>query len=111
LITAFEEVENAISSYVKSLERLALLNRLVDERKRAAGLARTLFSAGKVDYRAVLDKLLDLNAAEDQLSSEHALLSQSIAALYRALGGGWSKDSLNLVVATIQIEQEVMIQK
>lgn len=111
LIMAFEEVENAISSYAKSRERLESLNRLVDERKRAAGLAGTLFSAGKMDYQAVLEKLIVLNAAENLRASEKATLSQSFAALYRTLGGGWAKDSLNRVMATIRIEKEVLTQK
>jgi NodT family efflux transporter outer membrane factor (OMF) lipoprotein len=111
LITAFEEVENAISTYRKSTDQLETIKRLVQERKRVLSLTRQLYEFGKQDYQAVLKALLAVNTAEDQQVSQEARVAQSLVNLYRALGGGWSEDSLRMVLAEIKNEQKSIFEK
>jgi NodT family efflux transporter outer membrane factor (OMF) lipoprotein len=108
LITAFKEVENAISTFRKSADQLESIKELVRERKRSLSLAEQLYKSGKQDYLSVLTARLAVCAAEEQQLMQEARIIQSLVMLYRALGGGWSNNSLTTVLAEIQKEQALI---
>lgn len=108
LVTAFKEVENAISTYRKSADQLESIKELVRERKRSLSLAEQLYKSGKQDYLSVLTARLAVCAAEEQQLMQEARIIQSLVMLYRALGGGWSNNSLTTVLAEIQKEQALI---
>ena len=89
VLTAFEDVENALVSYAKEQTRYRSLTDAVVANRRALALADDLYKNGLVDFLNVLDSQRALNAAENDLAQSEATMSTNLVALYKALGGGW----------------------
>jgi NodT family efflux transporter outer membrane factor (OMF) lipoprotein len=89
VLTAFEDVENALVSYAKEQLRYRSLMDAVVANRRALALADELYKNGLVDFLNVLDSQRSLYAAEDDLTRSEATMATNLVALYKALGGGW----------------------
>lgn len=89
VLSALEEVENAIVNYDREQARRASLQQAVQANRRALGLARQLYDAGVVDFLNVLTAQQSLFQAEDALAQSDSIVSTNLVALYKALGGGW----------------------
>jgi NodT family efflux transporter outer membrane factor (OMF) lipoprotein len=89
VLTALEEVENALTAYTKEQGRRRLLQDAVDRNRRAVELATTLYQGGARDFLNVIDAQRALALAEDQLVQSDRLIATGLVALYKALGGGW----------------------
>ena len=94
ILTALEEVENALTAYSKEQSRRALLQDSVDRNRRAVELATTLYQGGARDFLNVIDAQRALALSEDQLVQSDRLIATDLVALYKALGGGWQWDQL-----------------
>jgi NodT family efflux transporter outer membrane factor (OMF) lipoprotein len=90
LLTALEEVENALAGYADGRDRLEARRRAADSAGIAARLARSLYEAGAADFQKVLDTERTRLAAEDGLASAEGDLLVAFIKLYKALGGGWT---------------------
>ncbi len=89
VLSAYEEVENALTAYGQELQRERVLAEGVASAMSAAELAEIKYRAGLVDFTAVIDAQRSLLSLEDQqIESQGAVLSDVIA-LYKSLGGGW----------------------
>ena len=93
VLTALEDVENALSAYAAGHERVAARQTAAASARNAATLARTLYQAGSADFQQVLDTDRTRLTAEDGLVSAQADLLTAVVQLYKALGGGWESDS------------------
>lgn len=91
VLTAAEEVDNALVSYAREKDRRAHLANQVDANRRAVFLSQQRYLGGDVDFQRVLDSQRSLLTAEDQLASSEATVASSLIRLYRALGGGWQR--------------------
>lgn len=89
ILTALEDVENALVSYAAGRERLESRRRAAESARNAALLARTLYEAGSADFQKVLDTDRTRLTAEDGLASAEGDLLAAVVKLYKALGGGW----------------------
>ena len=89
VLSAAEEVDNALVSYVREKDRRMHLANQVDANKRAVFLSQQRYVGGDVDFQRVLDSQRSLLTSEDQLASSEANVAASLIQLYRALGGGW----------------------
>lgn len=89
ILTALEDVENALVAYAAGGERVAARQRAAEAARNAAQLARTQYQAGLVDFQKVLDTDRTLLAAEDSLATAEADVLTATISLYKALGGGW----------------------
>jgi NodT family efflux transporter outer membrane factor (OMF) lipoprotein len=89
ILTALEDVENALVSYAKEQSRRQLVQESVDRNRRAVELANTLYQGGARDFLNVIDAQRALAIAEDQLVQSDRLIGTDLVALYKALGGGW----------------------
>jgi len=89
ILTAFQDVENALIAYTKDQQRRTALIDAVTANRKAVKLSTLLYTEGQTDFLNVLD------AQRSQYTSEQALvlstrsLSTDLVALYKALGGGW----------------------
>jgi multidrug efflux system outer membrane protein len=89
ILTAFQDVENALIAYAKEQQRRTALIDAVNANRKAVKLSTLLYTEGQSDFLNVLD------AQRSQYTSEQALvistrsLSTDLVALYKALGGGW----------------------
>lgn len=89
VLTAWHEVDNALSSYRRVQGRAAQLDVAVVENRRALTHAERRYAQGAADYLTVLvtqQRLLDSENAASRGRTDTAL---AMVALYKALGGGW----------------------
>ena len=90
VLTALQEVEDALVALAKSRERGEALARAAEAVRAAAELARQRYSAGVIDFQSVIDTERTALTVEDSLASTRADVVLSLISLYKALGGGWS---------------------
>jgi multidrug efflux system outer membrane protein len=89
VLAAFAEVEGALLTREKQLERRAILLDLIKEARDTYDIAQKRYLRGVVDYLTVLDAQKRYLEAQDNLVlTELALLTNRVT-LHRALGGGW----------------------
>jgi NodT family efflux transporter outer membrane factor (OMF) lipoprotein len=92
VLTALEEVENALSSHTRELRRQESLRSSVAANQRALDLAVDRYTSGLESFLSVLDAQRSVYAAEDQLVQSERNAIVSLIAVYKSLGGGWSFD-------------------
>ncbi len=90
VLTALEEVENALDGVVNADERRAQLDLAAGAAREALTIAEQRYASGLIDFLAVLDSQRTLFNLEDQLASSTGELATAQIQLYKALGGGWS---------------------
>ena len=66
-----------------------LLAEAVTAAKRSLEIADRQYNEGLVDFQRVLDSQRTLFAEQDQLVASRGSQSQSLVAIYKAMGGGW----------------------
>ncbi len=89
LLTAWGEVDNALTAFTDEQRRREQLSEAVEQNRRALSLAQSQDQAGVTDFLQVLDAERSLLTAEQQLASSTTAVSTDLVALYKALGGGW----------------------
>ena len=89
VLRALEDVENALVRYAQRQAQLRSLNDQAAASRRAAELARLRYREGVVDFLVLLDAERTLLAAEDAVSVAETGVNTDVAAVYKALGGGW----------------------
>lgn len=100
VLSALEEVENALTAYAKEQNRNEYLAKAVKAAERTEFLATDKYKAGLVDFYNVLDAQRTLLELQDQLTQSSGEVTANLARLYKALGGGW-KYSGELINANI----------
>jgi NodT family efflux transporter outer membrane factor (OMF) lipoprotein len=89
ILTALEDVENALVNYGREQERYRALRDAVAANRRAVEMANELYVRGLVDFLNVLENQRSLFASESDLAQSEATMATNLVALYKALGGGW----------------------
>ena len=89
LLTAFEDVENALVSLSREQVRIGKLKEAAKNYREAARLSRSLFETGSASFIDVLDAERLLYSAEDSLIQSRVSAAKDYIALAKALGGGW----------------------
>jgi NodT family efflux transporter outer membrane factor (OMF) lipoprotein len=97
VLTALQDVENALVSYSKEQRRHKALEDTVTANRKAVDLATQLYSQGQTEFLSVLDSQRSLYASEDSLVQSTRNLSTDLVSLYKALGGGWDSESPNAI--------------
>jgi outer membrane protein TolC len=90
VLLAREDLENALVRYRSARERVSRIEEAAESSRHAAELARLRFSEGVADFLQVLDAERTQLDAESQLAQGRTAAATAYAALYKALGGGWS---------------------
>jgi NodT family efflux transporter outer membrane factor (OMF) lipoprotein len=93
VLTALEEVENALVGFGNSGARRAALAEALTAARNAALLARYRYTAGLVNFQTVLDTERTVLTIEDSLAATEADGVSALIQLYKALGGGWTPGS------------------
>jgi multidrug efflux system outer membrane protein len=89
VLTAFEDVENALVNYGNEQTRYRSLLEATAANRRAVEMADSLYTEGLVPFLNVLDAQRTLYSSENDLAQSEANLASNLVALYKALGGGW----------------------
>jgi len=90
VLTALEEVENALVAFVAGQRRRESLRNATQAAERAVALAQAQYGAGMVDFLRVLDAQRSLLSLQDQLAQSEGTITSNVVRLYKALGGGWT---------------------
>jgi multidrug efflux system outer membrane protein len=99
VLTALQDVENALVAYAKEYERRKALVDSVAANRKAVDLSMQLYTQGLTDFLNVLNAQRSLLATEDALVQSTRNLSTDLVALYKALGGGWDSASPDVAKA------------
>jgi outer membrane protein TolC len=89
VLTAFEEVENALVAYAKEQLRRQSLQEAVTAGQSSLDLARKLYANGLTNFLNVLEAERSLYQSQDLLARSDQAVATNLVALYKALGGGW----------------------
>jgi outer membrane protein, multidrug efflux system len=89
VLTALEDVENALVAYGNEQLRLALLDAQMTASQKSLEIAQQRYDKGLVDYLNVLDVQRQLCQSQDALIACRGQLAISLVMLYESLGGGW----------------------
>lgn len=91
VLTAWHDVDNALTAYEREQQRRAELVKAVAENQRALALAQSRYQQGVADFLSVLTAEQQLLSTEQQLATSTTTVSTNLVALYKALGGGWEE--------------------
>jgi outer membrane protein, multidrug efflux system len=89
VLSAFQDVENALIAFAKEQQHHKSLNDAVVANRKAVQLSEQLYSAGQTDFLNVLNAQRSLYSSEDALVQSERSIVTDLIALYKALGGGW----------------------
>lgn len=89
LLTALQEVEDALIALRHDRERLSYLQQAASAANNAALLAQNRYNSGLIDFQTVLQTQRTLLGAQDSVASLQADLSSGHVRLIKAMGGGW----------------------
>ncbi|WP_198552414.1 TolC family protein, partial [Macromonas nakdongensis] len=92
VLSALQDVENALVALQGNRERLARLEAAAASAANAELLARQRYASGLVDYGTLLDTQRTLLSVQSELETARATWSADHVRLYKALGGGWRPD-------------------
>jgi NodT family efflux transporter outer membrane factor (OMF) lipoprotein len=89
VLTAQQNVEDAIVAFVRSQERAEFLARSTDAAKHSLSLAVDQYRGGVADFTTVIVAQQSLLSEQDNFAATLGSIASNLVAIYRALGGGW----------------------
>ena len=89
VLTALEDVENAMVAYARELDRHENIQKAVSASGESVRFSESMYKDGLTDFSRVLDAQRALFTLEDQLADSEAEITRNLIRLYKALGGGW----------------------
>ena len=89
VLSAVEEVSNAMASLSQDKERLAALQRSADQSERSVKLVGEQYANGLTDFQNVLDMQRTLWTQQDRLAGSRGQVVLDLIRIYKAIGGGW----------------------
>lgn len=89
VLTALEDVENAVVALSQEQVRYEKLTVAVENYRKSTALSRSLYQIGATSLLEVLTAERSLYSAEDPLIQSEAAIAKHFIALNKALGGGW----------------------
>jgi multidrug efflux system outer membrane protein len=89
VLTAFQEVNDALIAYQKTQQQLTALEALVQAEQGALKLANERYQGGVDTYLNVLTAEESLFTGRITLATERGAVLTALVQLYQALGGGW----------------------
>ncbi|HEX4023516.1 MAG TPA: TolC family protein [Steroidobacteraceae bacterium] len=93
VLVALEDTENALIAYAKEQSRRQSLGQSERANQAALELSTQLYRSGLVGFRNVLDSERTLYEAQEALVESTQSVSLDLVQLYKALGGGWERES------------------
>lgn len=90
VLTALEEVEDALVAHARELGRYEALRQAVAAERRSLDLATDRYAGGLESFLSVLDAQRAVFAAENELARSETSRAVTLISVYKALGGGWS---------------------
>jgi NodT family efflux transporter outer membrane factor (OMF) lipoprotein len=95
VLTALEEVENALVAYAEVQQRRQSLSEATQAARKAVELAQHKYRAGLTDFNNVLDAQRSLLSFQEQLAQNEGNVTSNLVRLYKTLGGGWTSMAID----------------
>jgi NodT family efflux transporter outer membrane factor (OMF) lipoprotein len=89
VLQAAREVDDAAVGFARTGEQVALLADAVQAARRSLDIATVQYREGLTDYQRVIDSQRTFFSQQDLLATSRGNLTQSLIAIYKAMGGGW----------------------
>lgn len=89
VLTALEEVENALAALTAAEQREREVSIAADAAENAVLFARSQYQVGLIDFQALLETERSLLSTQDNRATARANRATATVQLYKALGGGW----------------------
>ena len=89
VLKAAQEVEDALTGYLKAREEVAFREASTTASQRAVDLALAQYRSGGANYPTVLDTQRLLAGDQDRLTQARGSVAHNLIAAYRAMGSGW----------------------
>jgi NodT family efflux transporter outer membrane factor (OMF) lipoprotein len=89
VLTALQDVENALVAYEKEQQHRTALADAVASNQTAVDLSMRLYIQGETDFLNVLSAQRNLFVTQAALAQSEAAVAVDLVALFKALGGGW----------------------
>jgi NodT family efflux transporter outer membrane factor (OMF) lipoprotein len=102
VLTALQEIEDALVALRGDLERLSRLKLASEAAGNAALMARQRYDSGLADFQVVLETQRSLLNAQDSVANASADVSSDHIRLYKALGGGWQTSETDTTTLPIK---------
>jgi NodT family efflux transporter outer membrane factor (OMF) lipoprotein len=93
VLTALQDVENALVAVANARERHTQLMAATASAREALNIAEQRYASGLADFLSVLVSQRTLLALEIELASSTGALATAQIQLYKALGGGWAPEA------------------
>ncbi len=100
VLTAQQQVEDGLATFLQSRKAVDDLRASVAAANAALGLAFIQYKLGTRDFTTVLTAEQNLYTAETDLATAEGNVASGLAAVYKALGGGWQIRDNNEFVPT-----------
>lgn len=89
VLTAVQEVDNAMNAYKNSIKQIVALREVVNQGRQTLELSLDLYKQGLTPFQNVLDAQRSLLTYENELTQARGNSLLHLIQLYQALGGGW----------------------
>ncbi len=89
ILTALEDVENALMAYGEEQNRRDSLQEAAQSAQKAVELAKYKYQSGLTDFYNVLEAERSLLTLQELLARSNGTVASNLVRLYKALGGGW----------------------
>ena len=99
ILSALQDTEASLAALQRNNELVAAQTARVNAAQQAYNIADAQFRVGTVDLLTVLNTQTNLFLARNALAQSQAARLQSAAALFAALGGGWSAEAVRMASA------------
>jgi NodT family efflux transporter outer membrane factor (OMF) lipoprotein len=91
VLRAAREVDDAAVGFARTREQIALLADAVKAAQRTLAIANLQYREGLTDFQRVIDSQRTLFSQQELLVTSRGNLTQSLIAIYKAMGGGWEQ--------------------
>ena len=93
VLTAFQDVENALVAFANERVRYETLVEAVEASQKSTELSSELYTRGFAPFLNVLESQRALYISQDAMIQSETTVITDLIALYKALGGGWPTGS------------------
>lgn len=89
VMTAVEEVDNALVNYASLLNAIQLQTKVVNESKKSLDLSFELYRSGLSMFTNVMDSQISWLSSQNTLTELQGEALAALVTIYKSLGGGW----------------------
>ncbi|HEY6130465.1 MAG TPA: TolC family protein [Halioglobus sp.] len=89
VLRAARELDDAAVSFAQGRVQIDILRDSVQAARRSNDIATIQYREGLVDFQRVLDSQRSLFSQQERLVNAQGAVTQSLIAVYKAVGGGW----------------------